>query len=471
MDGLSSATAIFATLNTALSVIKYIRAVAGANEARKKLLRELAQTRGLLSTLQDLYYDASKETWSSAMQAGSGSLVEFKELVDEIEKALRGDKPTVDNDSKHPQIRHTLNQLAYRMQDLKWPYTDSKVDKLLERLEQIKSMMLLVLDIDSWKSSRLIEGKLSDMHTDLGTIDTGVKALDSKFDNFAGSAESIDKRTGNLLEYVEGNKIWTGEQERLFRSISMANLSFAEDPNFESYTVKHNTWIFAHSTFNEWLESGETLLLTGGPGTGKSTICRAVQSFLRSGDGSCVVAIDFDRGSKDIPGLREVFAHIVDRMIEEKKSFQKYYNKLMLTGMEPLGIENSLRIIHRARQDFQRFCIILEGLDAWQDYGAVEELMCIITKMRAPLTIFATSRSDPSIKTLFRHVIDTKDHDPTEDIRSYVRHMLEQNSALSRILEEEAQLAATIDRVTELARGVYVLQYRVRTSLTIADSS
>jgi hypothetical protein len=77
-------------------------------------------------------------------------------------------------------------------------------------------------------------------------------------------------------------------------------------------------------------------------------------------------------------------------MIHTYPRLQKYYNKLMLTGEGELEVSDSLRIIHRARQDFQHFWIIIDALDECER-GLALELVKRLTGLRGPPNIFATS--------------------------------------------------------------------------------
>lgn len=82
---------------------------------------------------------------------------------------------------------------------------------------------------------------------------------------------------------------------------------------------------------------------------------------------------------------------MVENMLKARPQLQKYYNKLMLTGEGLLEIAESLRTLHRARQDFQHFYIVLDALDEC-DQQQAQEVVQKLTSLRTPLKIYAKSR-------------------------------------------------------------------------------
>jgi len=154
-------------------------------------------------------------------------------------------------------------------------------------------------------------------------------------------------------------------------------------------------------------------------GIGKTSICNIVDSLLRTtGSPSeiCVVPIYFRFASRQVQSLQAVFAYLVEDMIHAYPRLQKYYNKLMLTGEGELEVPDSLRIIHRARQDFQQFVIILDALDECEG-GLAEDVVKRLTGLRAPPSIFATSHSEGELTRHFAYHIHMKPMDAEDGAR------------------------------------------------------
>jgi hypothetical protein len=431
MDGLSAFTTVTSVLDTAWKVISYVKAVAGADEDRRLLLRELVRARGLLSTLRDLQTEAEDEEWSRALQslAGpEGPLERFKSLLEDImaeaginrvleqapqssasagqvatfnpdtsllskfrtrlqrSKSARSQPvtsmPIVHAQQKPPSVSQPntatfVTSMQSAADNLKWPFTQSRIGELTEKLERIKSEYLLALNSDNIRLSKLIRNELSAVHSNVRNISDGVQTL--------------GQDTMALKEHQEGSKRWTQEQEQIF--LRTLRFTMRTTPEHTAFLKRHATWLLRNETFSRWQRDGGALLLTGRAGVGKTSICNIVDALLRTTGSSsdvCVVPIYFRFSSATVQSLQAVFACLVEEMIHTYPRLQKYYNKLMLTGEGELEVSDSLRIIHRARQDFQHFWIIIDALDECER-GLALELVKRLTGLRGPPNIFATS--------------------------------------------------------------------------------
>lgn len=149
-------------------------------------------------------------------------------------------------------------------------------------------------------------------------------------------------------------------------------------------------------------------------------------------------------------------AYIVGQMLRVRPQFQKYYNKLMLTGQGQLEVADALRIIHRARQDFQHFYIMLDALDEC-DLGQAE-LVEMLISLRSPPRIFATSRPGPLTK-LFSDTIIITDKAIEADLEVYIRERLTKHPFGGPVLEESPdplELARDVATILSLSDGMYV---------------
>lgn len=420
MDGLSAATTVISVLQTALQVINYVKAVRGAGEERQKLLLELIRARGLLATLTDVTEEVGNDKWSQALQSldgPNGPLYAFKVLLEEIidEMAIvRASKeapktqqsapvvsksrlsklvgyyqrksssssssiaPTKRSEAFEPPPNDHHQTLAIKLdsaiKDLKWPFTQSRLQQLLNTLERIKTHFLVALSSDNVRLSKLIRDELETVH---------------------GEVLVIKDDTTAIREHQEGSKEWTSEQRLIFQSISTLDFSSRISPRELEKLKRTTNWLFGQSTFHQWRTSGGALLLSGLPGIGKTSICRVVENYLQSSGPSSevfVVAIYFSHVNRpENQSLQAVLAFVIEHMLSVRPQFQKHYNKLMLTGEGPLEVADCLRIIHRARQDFQHFYIMLDALDEC-DHQQAQEVVERLTRLRTPLKIFATSR-------------------------------------------------------------------------------
>jgi hypothetical protein len=160
--------------------------------------------------------------------------------------------------------------------------------------------------------------------------------------------------------------------------------------------------------------------------------------------------------------LQDVLAFIVETMLEQRPHIQKYYNRLMLTGEGPLEVEDSLRIIHRARQDFRDFYILIDALDecdAQQAQVIVEKL----TRLRHPLRVFATSRQIPGMTAHFSTLINMEWlHD--SGIRRYIARSLAAKSLVvswDPSTGDATKLERAAENIWRRSQGQYVFLWKL----------
>ncbi|MCJ1475527.1 hypothetical protein MMC13_004190 [Lambiella insularis] len=502
MDGLSAATTVISILQTALQVINYVKAVRGAKEERQILLLELIRARGLLATLTDVTEEVGNDNWSQALQSldgPHGPLYTFKVLLEEIidemaivkasnearktqQSALmvlkaklpklvgyyRRNSSSSIASTKHsedfqPPFNNHHEDISIKLdsaiKDLKWPFTQSRLQELLNTLERIKTHFLVALCSDNVRLSKLIRDELETVH---------------------GKVLVIKDNTTAIREHQEGSKEWTYEQRLIFQSISTLDFSSRISPDMLDQLKRGASWLLDHDTFHqwrtgEWRTGGSTLLLSGMAGCGKSSICRVVESYLQSSGSSSevfVVAIYFSYHNRpENQSLQAVLAFVVEHMLRVRPQFQKHYNKLMLTGEGPLEIADCLKIIHRARQDFQHFYIILDALDEC-DHQQAQEIVKKLTGLRTPLKIFATSRPDSSIN-YFSYNITMSEEDISVDIKAYIREGLSQKLPIRitrSLTQDPTEFERVVETITAQSQGLFLFASLLIDQLCTAKS-
>jgi hypothetical protein len=439
MEVLGGGTTVISLLQTAWQVIEYVKAVKSAGEAQQKVLVELVRARTLLNSLSDLAEYFKDDEWSRALQSLSGPhgvLSEFKALLEWIMDEMgvanpqqQGASSSIPTPTPGPsghreKIRskfssrlassarpaqkpkpnspanthdHSSNiGLKDAIKDITWPFKEAEVDKLLGKLESIKTHLLLALSSDNVRLSRLIRDELQSVHGEIGI----------------------------LREHQEGSKAWTTQQDLIFRFISSIDFSSRGFQDNIAELKKSAGILLQDAVFIRWLNdlSAPSLLLSGSPGSGKTSLCRVVENYLEnlsSNSDTFVVAIYFSfRNRNKAQSLQAILAFIVETMLNQRPQIQKYYNRLMLTGEGPLEVDDSLRIIHRARQDFRDFYVLIDALDecdAQQAQVIVERL----TGLRNPLKIFATSR-EMNLTTYFSNEIKMEQLLPPDAMQAMV---------------------------------------------------
>ena len=470
MDGISAFETIVSLVQLAWQVTQYIKEVKGAEGERQKLILELIRARGLLIIVKDLADGVGKDTWAEAIThllSQNGPLDAFKGLLEDIMDELGLEK--ISKEAPKTQqaapgfLKSRLSKLVSYFQedsssgsstnatrkrseafepppndyqwtitvklkstikDLKWPFTQPEVEALINRLEPIKTHFLVALSSDNVRLSKLIYGD-----------------------------------TRAIIEHQEGSKPWTQEQKLVFKSISTLKLPPHATAEQLEKLRQGASWLLHHSTFHDWLDSGSTLLLIGIPGSGKTSICEVLENYLQGSDdayGNLVIPIYFSfRDPLRFKNMQAMLALIVEHMLKVRPQTQKYYNNLMLTGEGPLEVDDCLRIIHRARQDFQNVYILIDALDEC-DPELAREVVARLTGLRSPLRVFATSRPGP-LEKYFHYRIEISAEAALSDMKTYVQTALaEELPFYSRL--DPGQVAEITEMIIAQSAGVYVMK-------------
>jgi hypothetical protein len=134
MDGLSVAASIIAVVQIAGSVITYLSAVKNAPKECRKLLIEVSNSITLLLKLKDLSESSPTDPWSAEVQAFAvkdGPLDQYK-LV--LENLIAKVKPQTG-------VRKAVNVLL-------WSFLKEEVTSILVRMESLKTLMSIALEMD-----------------------------------------------------------------------------------------------------------------------------------------------------------------------------------------------------------------------------------------------------------------------------------------------------------------------------------
>ncbi|RJE22814.1 hypothetical protein PHISCL_04872 [Aspergillus sclerotialis] len=327
MDGVNDSASLVALVQLAGAVINYVSTVIDAPTQKRKLLAALIQTRGLISTLVELTNEVQDEDWSYTIQslsARNGPLSTFHGLLEQISRKL-GVAPS---DVK---IKTVINRL-------RWPFDQTSFQEMITSLEQLKSHFVLTMANDHIRFSKAIRNELHEVqkhHTQRQTV------------------MSLSK-----------------EQELIVKSLSLGGGLFLELDEHEVMERRaHAEWFLLHNAFKKWHNTSYTpsiLLLTGSPGSGKSSICQVTRFFLKawhqSEVDSCVTYFAFNLPRREKLSEAPVLSNIVQQILFERLYLIEHIAALRVTG-GPLSSIESIDLISQARRDLEHFYIILDGLN------------------------------------------------------------------------------------------------------------
>ena len=154
-DPLSVTASIVAVLQLAAVVTKYIQKLRGASKDAGRLLLELSSLRGIISGLEDLADgdEAWLETSEALLARPNGPISRLEYDLEALRSKL---EPAVG--------------IKKIQKSLTWPFKQEEIRSILERIERLKGLFMLALEMDHISLAREISGKVSDVKETLESI-------------------------------------------------------------------------------------------------------------------------------------------------------------------------------------------------------------------------------------------------------------------------------------------------------------
>ena len=135
MEAISLLASLAQLIDAAGKVIRYLHDVKDAPKARAQIAQEASLLVGFLTSLRlRLQYADAQDPWVTgvlSLAGANGPLAQFKEVLNLLEKKLLD----------------PANSGSTR-KALKWPFEKKEVSEWLQRMERLKSFVLLALQGD-----------------------------------------------------------------------------------------------------------------------------------------------------------------------------------------------------------------------------------------------------------------------------------------------------------------------------------
>ncbi|KAJ6123874.1 hypothetical protein N7471_011191 [Penicillium samsonianum] len=217
-----------------------------------------------------------------------------------------------------------------------------------------------------------------------------------------------------------------------------------------------------------------TLLLTGSPGSGKSSICQVTRFFLKAWHQSeieiCVAYLALDSFQKEELTVSEALSNIVQQMMLERPYLMDHVNTLKFTGGQ-LSRAESIDVICRSRHDLKQFYLILDGLDECENMG--RELFEDLLTIEPPLKILVATRPNRGIMMTFRNCVIINLNMPMSlsGHLEYVITLLEKDPRIFGYLDHNHDNVANAAKIiTDKSNGINIHTNAIVNSLAQAET-
>ncbi|PGG95246.1 hypothetical protein AJ79_10164 [Helicocarpus griseus UAMH5409] len=423
MDGISNAASIITLAQLAASIIKYMKAVVDAPLEKRRLLMEIIQARGLLLTLHELMDEVEDEDWSSTIQSLSshdGPLSTFRQLLEDMAGKLG--------------IACSGSCISTAFHRLRWPFDQTRLQEMIASLEKLKSSLLLALANDHIRLSMEIRNEVHNVQAQL-------------------SEATINSRRQMIRSLSR-------EQELIVKSLSLASLSHEMDGEKVMELRASTEWFLSHEDFKRWNTVNpiqQTLILTGRPGSGKSTVCKVAHFFIRFWHqlhNVCITAF--------FPLVQEklseslVLSSIVQQILSERPYLVEHLTGLRVTG-GPLSVADSIKLISLARCDLDQLYVILDEFDAYTQTGL--RVLKSLLSISPPINILIATRETQFLSEALKDYpfVRCEDARLSSAWLDSIKAMLEQEPCILAYLNHDPEKITEIAKhLSERSNGLYI---------------
>ncbi|KAJ5663895.1 hypothetical protein N7507_004626 [Penicillium longicatenatum] len=309
---------------------------------------------------------------------------------------------------------------------------------MIASLEKLKSSLLLALANDHIRLSMEIRNEVRNVQVQLSEATTSSRRQ---------MIRSLSR-----------------EQELIVKSLSLASLSHEFDGEKMMELRASTEWFLSHENFKQWNTVNpiqQTLVLTGGPGSGKSTLCKVTRFFMRFWqqlENVCITALFCVPSALEKLSESMMLSSIVQQIMSERPYLIELLTGLRVTG-GPLSVAESIKLISLARRDLDQLYVILDEFDAYAQTGP--RILKTLLSIKPPINILIATRETrflsealqdypfvrcedarpcsvylDSIKAMLEQeprILAHLNHDPKE-IERVARQLLERSNGLTRTL-------------------------------------
>lgn len=417
-------------------VYKYIRGVKGAKEEITKIAQELQSFTGILRSVQVLAQSLEEEgdTYDPAIRVHHVYYCE--QTLTKIHDRMKRAAQKVEKGKSRDGL----------LQQLKWPFSKSETQEVLEELERHKTNMNLGIGTDSMQKMQILLSKQK--KTDIIVSETRKVVRELRTEIL------VDAKKRRVLEF--------------FLDTEKINPQSSLDTNIKLRHPMTGLWLTESPVFIQWLDTpGSNIWLSGIPGGGKTVLAgAAIQETLGyASQDSMIGAVFFfcDYKNEKTLDCTNIIGAIISQLARQKKEafdlLQDYYDVLHPVDSLPKTPDpDDLRaLFERMSELFDQVLVVIDGIDeCGESMDEIAEMLSDIANNSGSISMAVFSRDEVGIR---RQLEDTFKSITiaarSKDIDLYVRAELESLVNRGRLRVTNASLKDDIrETLVNQAQGM-----------------
>lgn len=439
MDPLSVTASIVAILQLSNKVLGYLNDIKDASKDRAKCAVEASSLNSLLVSLRfRLEEGSSNESWYTAVRAlgvENGPLDQFKQALKELQAKMTGG-----------------GRLKKAGDALMWKFSKEEVTSILARMERLKTLVEIALQMDHFKLSQAIKDDTDFIQNCVPTIESGLDTIRQDQDRV---------RHNKLMGWISPTDFPAQQSDFIGRRQEGTGQWFLDAPEFAR-------WLYGPN---------KTLFCPGIPGAGKTMIAAIAIDHLLKVMLTGVVGVAYvycNYKAQADQNAASLLAAILKQLVQARWSIAEPV-ELLHKQHADRGTKPSLEEIFGALQSvlatYSSVYLVVDALDECPDKdGSRHQFLTKLRDLqgRTDLRLIATSRFILGIETEFKGMPTLEVRANDEDVKRFVAG---QTYQLPKCIQRDVKLKGLVqDKIVEAVDGMFLLARLYTDSLLDKDT-
>ncbi|OIW26077.1 hypothetical protein CONLIGDRAFT_656648 [Coniochaeta ligniaria NRRL 30616] len=434
MDPLSITASLIAIIQLTSTLLEYLNSVKDAPKGRAQCAIEASNLYNLLTVLRyRMEESSSNEPWFNALKAlgiHHGPLDQYRHALEQILEKTSGSS--------------SARKLG---SSLLWPFKKEDVKDLLVRIERLKTVISIALEMDHFKLSQAIKA-------DMRTIQDGTEGIKVDTETIRKALPVLENKLDRIRDTHQGDRL-----SEISEWISSANFGPQHADFITGKQDGTGVWFLESPAFVAWLQgSSETLFCPGIPGAGKTMIAAiTVDHLLRTMQSDSIgVAFVYCNYKNDVDLTATGFlASILKQLLSSQTAIPDQitgmYHRHRDRGTDPT-LEDISTALLSVLDMYSRTYIVIDALDECpENKGARTQLIKIIRMLQAKANVCSmfTSRFLPDIQSEFASVLTLEITANDSDVQRFLEGQIHR---LPKCIQRDEEMQTLVK--TRIAKAV-----------------
>ncbi|KAH6643577.1 hypothetical protein C7974DRAFT_985 [Boeremia exigua] len=425
MDPLSVTASIIAILQLTAKVGEALGDATDASTDRSQFTADLSNLSSLLVSLLTRLEEGSNDPWHANVRRLGGK----DGIISQYRVALEQLKDKISD-------AHRIQKLA---KTILWKHIKGDAERILSRVERLKSLVLIALEMDHFKLSQSIRSRIDSLRDDTKPLRKGVDAL---------QLDRERQKHRRIMDWLSSDDLPAQHADFISRRQADTGLWFLDSPQF-----------------TEWVHgAGQTLFCPGIPGAGKTMMAAIAVDHLQSTVQAPDVGVTYlycNYTTQADQTTSSLLAAILRQLVQDRPSLMQPISDLYEhhSGRKTkLSLGETVGALRSVLGHYAKVYIVIDALDECQGRdGTRNKLLsfCRDLQQQTVLRLMATSRHISDIVEKFDGTPQLEVRASDADVKRYVVGKIDQ---LAKCIQRDDELQGLVqNKVAGAVDGMFLL--------------